>query len=134
MSGRSEETVEETELVVLDLEHPLMRRFQAALKSHLTKQMEKVSLELQELRAAAKKGQAEREELGLVLYGAQQQLARLQLELEKSHDRRSQVAAARQQLEEELEGLRLTYKQMCQNTHDERQKGDRGSPCQVSWL
>ncbi|KAM9211711.1 coiled-coil domain-containing protein 40-like [Leptosomus discolor] len=121
-SGRSEETVEETELVVLDLEHPLMRRFQAALKSHLTKQMEKVSLELQELRAAAKKGQAEREELGLVLYGAQQQLARLQLELEKSHDRRSQVAAARQQLEEELEGLRLTYKQMCQNTHDERQK------------
>ncbi|KAM9211699.1 coiled-coil domain-containing protein 40-like [Leptosomus discolor] len=122
MSGRSEETVEETELVVLDLEHPLMRRFQAALKSHLTKQMEKVSLELQELRAAAKKGQAEREELGLVLYGAQQQLARLQLELEKSHDRRSQVAAARQQLEEELEGLRLTYKQMCQNTHDERQK------------
>ncbi|KAM9211257.1 coiled-coil domain-containing protein 40-like [Leptosomus discolor] len=122
MSGRSEETVEETELVVLDLEHPLMRRFQAALKSHLTKQMEKVSLELQELRAAAKKGQAEREELGLVLYGAQQQLARLQLELEKSHDRRSQVATARQQLEEELEGLRLTYKQMCQNTHDERQK------------
>ncbi|KAM9211261.1 coiled-coil domain-containing protein 40-like [Leptosomus discolor] len=122
-SGRSEETVEETELVVLDLEHPLMRRFQAALKSHLTKQMEKVSLELQELRAAAKKGQAEREELGLVLYGAQQQLARLQLGLEKSHDRRSQVAAARQQLEEELEGLRLTYKQMCQNTHDERQKG-----------
>ncbi|KAM9207763.1 uncharacterized protein RG961_014948 [Leptosomus discolor] len=123
MSGRSEETVEETELVVLDLEHPLMRRFQAALKSHLTKQMEKVSVELQELRAAAKKGQAEREELGLVLYGAQQQLARLQLGLEKSHDRRSQVAAARQQLEEELEGLRLTYKQMCQNTHDERQKG-----------
>ncbi|KAM9222170.1 coiled-coil domain-containing protein 40 [Leptosomus discolor] len=122
MSGRSEETVEETELVVLDLEHPLMRRFQAALKSHLTKQMEKVSLELQELRAAAKKGQAEREKLGLVLYGAQQQLARLQLELEKSHDRRSQVATARQQLEEELEGLRLTYKQMCQNTHDERQK------------
>lgn len=60
----------------------------------------------------------------MVLYRAQQQLAHLQLELEKSQDRRSQAAAARQQLEEELEGLRLTYKTMCQNTDDERRKGD----------
>ncbi|XP_054702598.1 coiled-coil domain-containing protein 40 [Grus americana] len=122
ISGRSEETVEETELVVLDPEHPLMRRFQAALKNYLTKQMEKVNLELQELRTATKKGKAQREELGVILYGAQQQLARLQMELEKSHGRRSQTATARQQLEEELEGLRLTHKKMCQNTDDERKK------------
>ncbi|KFQ57952.1 Coiled-coil domain-containing protein 40, partial [Pelecanus crispus] len=113
---------EETELVVLDPEHPLMRRFQAALKNYLTKQMEKVNLELQELRTAAKKGKVQREELGVILYGAQQQLAHLQMELEKSRDRRSQTAAARQQLEEELEGLRLTHKKMCQNTDDERKK------------
>ncbi|NXO60626.1 CCD40 protein, partial [Aramus guarauna] len=122
ISRRSEETVEETELVVLDPEHPLMRRFQAALKNYLTKQMEKVNLELQELRTATKKGKAQREELGVILYGAQQQLARLQMELEKSHGRRSQTATARRQLEEELEGLRLTHKKMCQNTDDERKK------------
>ncbi|KAK4812086.1 hypothetical protein QYF61_026918 [Mycteria americana] len=122
ISGRSEETVEETELVVLDPEHPLMRRFQAALKNYLTKQMEKVNLELQELRTATKKGKVQREELGVILYGAQQQLAHLQMELEKSHDRCSQTATARRQLEEELEGLRLTYKKMCQNTDDERKK------------
>ncbi|NXR00108.1 CCD40 protein, partial [Sagittarius serpentarius] len=120
--SRSEETAEETELVVLDPEHPLMRRFQAALKSYLTKQMEKVNLELQELRTAAKKGKIQREELGVILYGAQQQLARLQMELEKSRDRHSQTAAVRRQLEEELEGLRLAYKKMRQNTHDERKK------------
>ncbi|NWU70213.1 CCD40 protein, partial [Pterocles burchelli] len=119
---RNGETAEETELVVLDPEHPLMRRFQAALKSYLTKQMEKVNLDLQELRTATKKGKVQREELGVILYGAQQQLARLQVELEKSHDRRSQTAAARQQLEEELEGLRLTYKKMCQDTDGERKK------------
>ncbi|XP_074703454.1 coiled-coil domain-containing protein 40 isoform X2 [Strix aluco] len=113
---------EETELVVLDPEHPLMRRFQAALKNFLTKQMEKVNLELQELRMATRKGRVQREELGVILYGAQQQLARLQMELEKSHERRSQAAAARRQLEEELEGLRLTYKKMCHNTDDERKK------------
>ncbi|XP_032845849.2 coiled-coil domain-containing protein 40 isoform X2 [Tyto alba] len=113
---------EETELVVLDPEHPLMRRFQAALKNYLTKQMEKVNLELRELRTATKKGKAQREELGVILYGAQQQLAHLQMELEKSHDRCSQMATARRQLEEELEGLRLTHKKMCHNTDDERKK------------
>ncbi|KAM9258176.1 coiled-coil domain-containing protein 40 [Cariama cristata] len=122
ISRRSKKTIEERELAVLDPEHPLMRRFQAALKNYLTKQMEKVNLELQELRTATKKGKVQREELGVVLYGAQQQLAHLQMELEKSHDRRSQAATARQQLEEELEGLRLTYKKMCQNTDDERKK------------
>uniref|UniRef100_A0A8C8AWV6 Coiled-coil domain containing 40 n=1 Tax=Otus sunia TaxID=257818 RepID=A0A8C8AWV6_9STRI len=101
---------------------PLMRRFQAALKNYLTKQMEKVNLELQELRMATRKGRVQREELGVILYGAQQQLARLQLELEKSHERCSRAAAARRQLEEELEGLRLTYKEMCHNADDERKK------------
>ncbi|XP_074967752.1 coiled-coil domain-containing protein 40 isoform X1 [Phalacrocorax aristotelis] len=122
ISGRREETTEETKLVVLDPEHPLMRRFQDALKNHLTKQMEKVNLELQELRTATKKGKVHREELGVILYGAQQQLARLQMELEKSHDRCSQTATARQQVEEELEALRLTYKKVCQSTEDERKK------------
>ncbi|KAM9371460.1 coiled-coil domain-containing protein 40 [Phaethornis superciliosus] len=120
--SRRKETTEERELVVLDPEHPLMRRFQAALKNYLTKQMEKVTLDLQELRTATKKGKAEREELGVILYGAQQQLARLQMELEKSHDHHAQMATARQQLEEELQGLRLTHKKMCQNTDDERKK------------
>ncbi|NXK12498.1 CCD40 protein, partial [Herpetotheres cachinnans] len=122
ISRRSEETAEKTELVVLDPEHPLMRRFQATLKNYLTKQIEKVNLELQELRTAMKKGKVQREELGVILYGAQQQLAHLQMELKKSHGRRSQTATARRQLEEELEGLRLTYKKMCQNTDDERTK------------
>ncbi|NWU48361.1 CCD40 protein, partial [Dromas ardeola] len=122
ISRSSEETVEKPELVVLDPEHPLMRRFQAALKNYLTKQIEKVNLELRELRTATKKSKVQREELGVILYGAQQQLAHLQMELEKSHDRCSQMATARQQLEEELEGLRLTHKQMCQNTDDERKK------------
>ncbi|XP_035424617.1 coiled-coil domain-containing protein 40 isoform X3 [Cygnus atratus] len=122
ISGRSEETAEETQLVVLDPEHPLMRRFQAALKNYLIKQMEKVNLELRELRTATKKSKVQREELGVILYGVQQQLAHLQMELEKSHERHSQTATARLQLEEELKGLRLTYKKVCQNTDDERKK------------
>ncbi|KGL85462.1 Coiled-coil domain-containing protein 40, partial [Tinamus guttatus] len=120
MSGRREETAEAAQLIVLDPEHPLMRRFQAALKNYLTKQMEKVNLDLQELRTATKKGKVQREELGVVLYGVQQQLAQLQMELEKSRERHAQTAAARQQLEEEVQGLRLAHNKARQNTDDER--------------
>ncbi|NXA77009.1 CCD40 protein, partial [Thryothorus ludovicianus] len=115
-------TAEETELVILDPEHPLMARFQAALKNYLTKQIEQVNLDLHELRAATKTSKEQREELGVILYGAQQQLGQLEVELEKSHERCSQVAAARQQLEEELDGLRGAHKEMCHNTDDERKK------------
>ncbi|NXA55768.1 CCD40 protein, partial [Nothocercus julius] len=122
IGGRREETAEETQLIVLDPEHPLMRRFQAALKNYLTKQMEKLNLDLQELRTATKKGKVQREELGVVLYGVQQQLAQLQMELEKSRDRHAQTAAVRQQLEKEVEGLRLAHKKARQNTDEERKK------------
>ncbi|NXD16666.1 CCD40 protein, partial [Nothocercus nigrocapillus] len=122
IGGRREETAEETQLIVLDPEHPLMRRFQAALKNYLTKQMEKLNLDLQELRTATKKGKVQREELGVVLYGAQQQLAQLQMELEKSRDRHAHTAAMRQQLEEEVEGLRLAHKEARQSTDEERKK------------
>ncbi|NWW02839.1 CCD40 protein, partial [Oreocharis arfaki] len=115
-------TAEETELVVLDPEHPLMTRFQAALKNYLTKQIEQVNLDVHELRAAMKTTKEQREELGVILYGAQQQLGQLEEELEKSHERYSQAAAARQQLEEELEGLRGAHKEICHNTDDERKK------------
>uniref|UniRef100_A0A8C3SSG8 Coiled-coil domain containing 40 n=1 Tax=Chelydra serpentina TaxID=8475 RepID=A0A8C3SSG8_CHESE len=69
-----------------------------------------------------KQGKVQREELGMVLYGVQQQLARLQMELEKNQDRYSQIAMVRRQLEEELQDIRNLYKKTCQSTEDERKK------------
>lgn len=65
----------------------------------------------------------EREELGVILYGVQQQLAQLQMDLEKNHDCHSQVSMVRRQLEEELQDLRSMYKKTYQSTEDERKKG-----------
>ncbi|XP_014742925.1 PREDICTED: coiled-coil domain-containing protein 40 [Sturnus vulgaris] len=113
---------EETELVILDPEHPLMTRFQAALKNYLTKQIEQVNLDLHELRTAKKSSEAQREELGVTLYGAQQQLGQLEVELEKSQERCSQAAAARRQLEEELQSLRAAHRETCHCTEQERRK------------
>ncbi|XP_028570733.2 coiled-coil domain-containing protein 40 [Podarcis muralis] len=118
----SEEAEEEAELVVLDPEHPLMKRFQTALKNYLNKQIGKLTEEFRELTAGVKTAKTEREELGVILYGVQQQLAQLQMVLEKNHNHHSQIAMARRQLEEELQDLRGMYKKTCQGTESERKK------------
>ncbi|RXM36442.1 Coiled-coil domain-containing protein 40 [Acipenser ruthenus] len=46
--SEEEEEEEDTELVVMDPNHPLMKRFQSALKNHLTRQLEKLNLNLRE--------------------------------------------------------------------------------------
>ncbi|XP_070596284.1 coiled-coil domain-containing protein 40 [Erythrolamprus reginae] len=111
---------DELQLVVLDPDHPLMKRFQSALKTYLNKQKGKVNDEMQELTVAIKSGKTQREELGVLLYGFQQHLARLQMELEKNHNCHSQIVMARRQLEEELHDLRDAYKKTFQNTQVER--------------
>ncbi|XP_006869709.1 PREDICTED: coiled-coil domain-containing protein 40 [Chrysochloris asiatica] len=108
-SEGSNEADEESQLVVLDPAHPLMARFQTALKSYLTRQIDKLKLELRELTAATKQTHAQRQEMGVNLYGVQQHLARLQMLLERSHDRYSLVACERRQVEEGLQGARCLY-------------------------
>ncbi|XP_069339276.1 coiled-coil domain-containing protein 40 [Eulemur rufifrons] len=101
---------------------PLMVRFQAALKSYLNRQIEKLKLELQELGVATKQSRAQRQELGVNLYGVQQQLARLQMQLEKSHDRHSVAACQRRQKEEELQGARALHAKTSAAANQERKK------------
>lgn len=88
-----------------------MKRFQNALKAHLTTQNEKVSLELRELTEALRNRKKEREDLGVDLYGIQQELARFQMLLEKHHDEFANLNQGRQQEEAQLEDVRNTYKE-----------------------
>ncbi|XP_033896624.3 coiled-coil domain-containing protein 40 isoform X1 [Acipenser ruthenus] len=118
----SEEEEEDTELVVMDPNHPLMKRFQSALKNHLTRQLEKLNLNLREELGLMKKHTSEREELGMMLYGVQQELARMQMGLEKQHDQNTQAATMRKRVEDELENTRQLFKRMQQNANDERSK------------
>ncbi|VCW69685.1 unnamed protein product, partial [Gulo gulo] len=101
--GSDEAEEDGQQLVVLDPDHPLMVRFQAALKNHLNRQIENLKLELQELSVATKQSQVQRQELGMDLYGVQQHLARLQMQLERNHDLHSMAACARRRREEELQ-------------------------------
>ena len=105
-----------------------MRRFQVALNDHLTKQKEKVTLELRELSEALRNKRHDREELGVNLYGLQQELARLQMHLEKQHDELSKMAQQRQQCEEQLQETRGMYKSTQENVTQQRKDGKTCSP------
>ena len=56
-----------------------MVRMQGALTKYLTKQLDKLELELKEKTQQQKGITAQREELGVNLYGIQQQLAKQQV-------------------------------------------------------
>ncbi|KAK3091997.1 hypothetical protein FSP39_024328 [Pinctada imbricata] len=112
----------ETDMVVLDPDHPLMKRFQNALKAHLTKQDEKVTLELRELIEALRNRKKEREDLGVELYGIQQELARFQMMLEKNHDEFANLNQARNQEEQQLDDVRGLYKDTQLNVNKEKKK------------
>ncbi|XP_033121483.1 coiled-coil domain-containing protein 40-like [Anneissia japonica] len=110
------------EVVVLDPDHPLMKRFQDALSSHLQKQHKKVKLELSELNQAVKNKSKEREELGVHLYGLQQELARQQMSLEKKHDELASLQQFRGQCEEQLSEVRKMYKKTQDNMNQQRKE------------
>ncbi|KAL1006083.1 hypothetical protein UPYG_G00067680 [Umbra pygmaea] len=106
---QEEEGEDEDELIVLDPEHPLLKRFQSALKTQLQKQLERVNLELREKRAIEEAEKDHRKELGVEMYGLQQELARLQACLEGRHDTTMQVAVQRRQAQDQLERVRSQY-------------------------
>nr|XP_048307771.1 coiled-coil domain-containing protein 40 isoform X2 [Myodes glareolus] len=120
--GSEEADDEGAQLVVLDPDHPLMIRFQEALKSYLNRQIDKMKLDIQELDVATKQARVQRQELGVNLYGVQQHLARLQMQLEKSHDRHSLAACERRRKEEELQTTRALYNKTCATANEERKK------------
>ncbi|XP_062304160.1 coiled-coil domain-containing protein 40 isoform X2 [Osmerus eperlanus] len=107
--GEEEEEEEDEELIVLDPEHPLMKRFQNALKTHLNKQLERLNMELREKAALEKVEAGRREELGVDLYGVQQELARLQACLEGRHNTNTHAVTQRRQAQEQLDGVRGQY-------------------------
>lgn len=77
---------------------------------------------------ATKQSRIQRQELGVDLYGVQQHLARLQMQLEKSHDRHSITACERRRKEEELRSVRLRYGRTCETAGEERKKR-KAAPC-----
>lgn len=79
--------------------HPLMQRVQEALLGQLKQTQTRLTEEMRVKREDLKKTREKREEIGVELYGQQQQLARLQTMLESTHENLTGCAKERTGLE-----------------------------------
>jgi chromosome segregation ATPase len=109
------EAEEEGEFPFLKADHPLLARLQKVLYEQIAGQHERAQLQLRECEEEARKLVKHREDVGVTLYGAQQQLAKLQLQLEQLHDSVAVVTRGREEADQGLIDITATY--------DEAKKG-----------
>mmetsp|Transcript_148475 Transcript_148475/g.262127 ORF Transcript_148475/g.262127 Transcript_148475/m.262127 type:complete len:881 (-) Transcript_148475:132-2774(-) len=107
--GDDEEDFEDGEFPFLKADHPLLSKVQEALNQQLSRHNERVTLSLAEKNESLRKLVKHREEIGVTLYGAQQQLAKLQLQLEQLHDKFAMVQSKRLEDDEKLKTTTVTY-------------------------
>ncbi|XP_060774052.1 coiled-coil domain-containing protein 40 [Neoarius graeffei] len=119
-SRDDEDDEDEEEFIVLDPDHPLMKRFQAVLKKHLTRELERLDLKLREKVMEEQALKSRYEELGVELYNAQQELAKVQATLKTRQEDREKAMSNRRQVQEELENTRKEYNSMAEELREER--------------
>ncbi|TRY56344.1 hypothetical protein DNTS_034957 [Danionella cerebrum] len=107
---------EEEEVVVLDPEHPLMKRFQSALKRNLSYQLERINLELSEKTATEKTEATRRHVLAEEVYMVHEMLARLQMSLESNHEANAEAAARGRQAQDQLDEVKKQYQETARQT------------------
>merc|ERR1719281_795527 len=109
---------EDGEFPFLKADHPLLSRVQKALSTQLAGHNERISLQLSEKQEELRKLIKHREEIGVTLYGAQQQLAKLQLQLEQLHDKYAMVQSKRLEDDEKLRQKTMDYERKKQEVDD----------------
>lgn len=96
--------------MVLEPDHPLLEKYQQALKEHLLLQINHLKDEIFELETGTKKNNAEREELGVQNYEMQQNVCKQQKDLEIITDQLTTLTGARAECEAEVEEMRQKVK------------------------
>jgi hypothetical protein len=87
---------------VLDPSHPLLERMQRTLGAQLGAHDQRVSLALRQTEEKVNQAKRKREQLGVELYARQKQYAKVQLQLEQTHDSFGAEVKRRSAAEDEL--------------------------------
>lgn len=98
--------------------HPIMDRVQQALYDQLVQTYERVSEELRDKENELKRYKNKRETVGVELYSMQQQLARLQVNLEQTHNIFNEKAETRAKSELDLDQVRQLFATKKQELED----------------
>lgn len=101
----------EGEFPFLKAEDAAYKRLQNAWQIQLNGANERVTLQLREKKEEYKELGKHREEIGVTLYGAQQQLAKLQQQLDGLHDKYAMIHGKRQEDDEALKQVNASWQQ-----------------------
>jgi len=110
--------MDEGEFPFLKADDPAYKRLQAAWQVQLQGHNEKASLQLRERSEELRKLVKHREEIGVTLYGAQQQLAKLQLQLEQLHDKYAMVNGKRTEEDDGLKNVTASWEGKKEEVND----------------
>ncbi|CAH8578989.1 unnamed protein product [Schistosoma turkestanicum] len=113
---------EQNDLIVLDPDHPLMRRFQESLRSMLTKHINSTEINLREKNEAIKREKADHIEVGCDLYGLQQELAKFQSQLQNKHNEYAEYHGKYDDAQNKLTALREDYQTFVKMMLEETKK------------
>ena len=104
--------------------HPLMERAQKALTAQLKETQYRLQVQYLEKEEDVKIESTERELLGVQLYSLQQQLAKIQISFESSHNEYNSIVDTRLQEEEMLREVNKTNSEKTElvNEHQKQQK------------
>ncbi|XP_013767376.1 coiled-coil domain-containing protein 40 [Pundamilia nyererei] len=111
---------EEEELIILDPEHPVVRRQQAALTIQLRKQLERINQTLREKHAVAKDDASHNQELGVEVFKIQEHLVRQQNRLHDLHETKNQAETKHQQVLNQLEEIKSQHSSMTRKVCEAR--------------
>jgi len=113
---------EDDDVSMLDPEHPMLARVQEALTRQMSKAYEVQKQKLSEQTEELIRQKRKREDVGVQLYQVQQQLAKLQMNLEKVHENESLLGQMREQAEKDLVEVRQVYSESLNGVQEERRR------------
>lgn len=112
------------EKALLNPDHPLLEKFQHALKEHLLLQINRMKEEIFEIEAETKTKSEEKEKLGVQTYEAQQMVCSQQKTLENLVAEIETVSAAKEEVDNSLNESRAKFRDL-QNQYLETEKVNR---------
>jgi len=121
-SGDPDEDEEEG---MLDADDPIMDRIQFALHKQLKGSYDVAMLKVSEQTEELTREKRAREDVGVQLYAVQQQLAKLQMNLEKVHENHAIIGQMRDGAEDDLLKVRAAYEHKYKDAKEHRVKYDQ---------
>lgn len=112
------------EKALLTPDHPLLEKFQQALKEHLLLQINRLKDDIFEIESETKQKSEEKEKLGVQTYEAQQMVCMQQKTLENVVNQIQNVTAAKEEMEASLEESKKKHKEV-QEKYLQTEKANR---------